>query len=82
MGHQVPRAVITLRQGAGRLIRSTSDKGVLMVCDARLRRTHYGRVFLDSLPRMRRTASEEKVCGFLNSLRISSEQDSEVVENE
>lgn len=68
MTYQVPRAVITLRQGAGRLIRSTQDKGVLMICDARLRRTHYGKVFLNSLPRMRRTSDQEKVCGFLNSL--------------
>ncbi len=76
MGHQVPRAVITLRQGAGRLIRSARDKGVLMVCDARLRRTHYGRVFLDSLPRMRRTADQDKVCGFLKSLNPSARKSS------
>ena len=41
MNYQVPRAVTTLRQGAGRLIRSAQDKGVLMVCDNRLRTTHY-----------------------------------------
>lgn len=67
MNYQVPRAVITLRQGAGRLIRSRSDKGVLMICDARLRRTHYGKVFLNSLPRMRRTSDRSKACGFLQS---------------
>ena len=69
MTHQVPRAVITLRQGAGRLIRSSKDRGVLMICDARLRRTHYGRIFLDSLPRMRRTSDQAKVCGFLNAIK-------------
>jgi len=68
MNYQVPRAVITLRQGAGRLIRSSQDKGVLMICDARLRRTHYGKIFLNSLPRMRRTSDSSKVCGYLNSL--------------
>jgi len=61
MNYQVPRAVITLRQGAGRLIRSSQDKGVLMICDARLRRTHYGKIFLNSLPRMRRTSDSSKV---------------------
>jgi len=68
INYQVPRAVITLRQGSGRLIRSQSDKGVLMICDARLRTTHYGKVFLNSLPPMRRTADQQKVCGFLKSI--------------
>ena len=69
MSYQVPRAVITLRQGSGRLIRSQEDRGVLMICDARLRGTHYGKVFLNSLPAMRRTSDESKVCGFLSSLQ-------------
>lgn len=68
MNYQVPRAVITLRQGAGRLIRSTEDKGVLMICDPRLRSTHYGRTFLNSLPRMRRTNDKFKVTAFLQRL--------------
>ncbi len=68
MNYQVPRAVITLRQGAGRLIRSSNDKGVLMICDGRLRTTHYGRVFLNSLPKMRRSNSREKVSAFLTRL--------------
>ena len=75
MNYQVPRAVITLRQGAGRLIRSSDDKGVLMICDARLRRTHYGKIFLNSLPRMRRTSDSSKVCAYLNSL-VSDEAQS------
>ncbi len=69
MAYQVPRAVITLRQGAGRLIRSRDDKGLLMICDSRLRRTHYGKVFLNSLPRMRRTTDPEKAAGFVRSIR-------------
>ncbi len=74
MNYQVPRAVITLRQGAGRLIRSAQDKGVLMVCDTRLRTTHYGKVFLNSLPHMRRTHDELKICAFLERLAISSKE--------
>ncbi|RBP51617.1 ATP-dependent DNA helicase [Arenicella xantha] len=68
MNYQVPRAVITLRQGAGRLIRSVTDKGVLMICDPRLRTTRYGRTFLNSLPRMRRTHDRTKVTQFLARL--------------
>ena len=74
MNYQVPRAVITLRQGAGRLIRSSQDKGLLMVCDTRLRNTHYGQIFLNSLPRMRRTNNEEKICAFLERLVLSLEE--------
>jgi ATP-dependent DNA helicase DinG len=68
MNYQVPRAVITLRQGAGRLIRSSQDKGVLMICDGRLRTTHYGKVFLNSLPNMRRSNNRDKVVAFLTRL--------------
>lgn len=74
MNYQVPRAVITLRQGAGRLIRSSEDKGVLMICDPRLRTTHYGRVFLNSLPKMRRSSDRSKVSAFLNRLATANTQ--------
>ena len=47
---QVPAAVIALKQGFGRLIRSLDDRGVLMLLDPRIQRQRYGRVFLDSLP--------------------------------
>jgi ATP-dependent DNA helicase DinG len=50
----VPRAVLQLRQGVGRLIRSRSDKGVLVILDNRLVTKGYGSVFIDSLPPMRR----------------------------
>ena len=70
--YQVPRAVTTLRQGAGRLIRSTNDKGVLMICDPRLRTTGYGKTFLNSLPKMRRTNNREKVCAFLERLSFNA----------
>jgi ATP-dependent DNA helicase DinG len=52
---QLPQAVIALKQGAGRLIRSERDRGVLVLCDPRLLGKSYGRVFLDSLPPLPRT---------------------------
>jgi ATP-dependent DNA helicase DinG len=52
---QLPQAVITLKQGAGRLIRDPGDRGVLVVCDPRLLTRSYGKAFLDSLPPMLRT---------------------------
>ncbi|PIE01096.1 MAG: helicase [Thiothrix nivea] len=52
---QLPHAVITLKQGVGRLIRDQADRGVLMICDNRLRTRSYGPAFLNSLPRMPRT---------------------------
>lgn len=48
--YSVPEAIITLKQGLGRLIRSTSDRGVLSILDPRLRTKSYGRLFLQSLP--------------------------------
>ncbi len=51
----VEEAVLTLKQGFGRLIRSLTDRGVLMLLDPRIRTTRYGKIFLDSLPAYRRT---------------------------
>lgn len=62
--YQLPRAVIALKQGVGRLIRDGSDKGVLVICDPRLRTKSYGRVFQESLPRMPRTQKIEVVKRF------------------
>jgi ATP-dependent DNA helicase DinG len=53
--YQVPSAVITLKQGFGRLIRSLDDRGVLMLLDPRLERQRYGKIFLESLPPYRIT---------------------------
>ncbi len=53
--YQLPRAVINMKQGAGRLIRDETDRGVLMVCDPRLVGKAYGRRVWQSLPPMRRT---------------------------
>ncbi|MEC6795827.1 ATP-dependent DNA helicase [Photobacterium sp. S4TG1] len=65
---QVPDAVITLKQGVGRLIRDTQDKGVLVICDNRLVTRAYGAVFLRSLPPIPRTRSVVGVSEFLSSL--------------
>lgn len=53
--YQVPAAVISLKQGFGRLIRSVKDRGVLALLDNRLTKQRYGKVFLDSLPSYART---------------------------
>ncbi|HHH44944.1 MAG TPA: ATP-dependent DNA helicase [Gammaproteobacteria bacterium] len=61
---QLPHAVITLKQGVGRLIRDVDDRGVLVICDPRLVGKRYGRVFLNSLPDMRRTREFSDVTAF------------------
>jgi len=61
---QLPQAVIALKQGVGRLIRSETDRGVLVLCDPRLLSRSYGRIFLDSLPPFRRTRSLTDVQAF------------------
>jgi ATP-dependent DNA helicase DinG len=63
--YQVPEAVISLKQGFGRLIRSESDHGVLAILDNRMVRKHYGKLFLDSLPGYRRTTRLEDVQAFM-----------------
>ncbi|MFP3874018.1 MAG: ATP-dependent DNA helicase [Thiohalophilus sp.] len=64
MAYQLPAAVITLKQGAGRLIRDVNDYGLLMICDPRLHNKPYGRVFLQSLPPMPQTRSLKEVRDF------------------
>lgn len=61
---QLPQAVIALKQGVGRLIRTESDRGVLMLCDPRLLGKSYGRVFLDSLPPLPKTRDVADVEAF------------------
>jgi ATP-dependent DNA helicase DinG len=64
---QLPQAAITLKQGAGRLIRDVTDRGVLMLCDPRVLSKSYGRTFLNSLPPMRQTRDLAAVRGFFDS---------------
>jgi len=61
---QLPQAVIALKQGAGRLIRTETDRGVLVLCDPRLTTKSYGRVFLDSLPPLPRTREVADAAAF------------------
>ena len=62
--YQVPQAAISLKQGAGRLIRSEIDRGVLMICDPRLVEKPYGKRLWRSLPPMKRTRELDDVVGF------------------
>ncbi len=64
MEYQVPQAVITLKQGAGRLIRDETDRGVLMICDPRLVDKPYGKRIWRSLPPMKRTRELAEVAAF------------------
>ncbi|MBS1804243.1 MAG: ATP-dependent DNA helicase [Acidobacteria bacterium] len=62
--YQVPSAVLTLKQGFGRLIRSLEDRGVLVLLDPRIRKQRYGQTFLQSLPPYRMTATITDVAEF------------------
>ena len=66
MEYQLPRAAISLKQGAGRLIRDEADRGVLMICDPRLISKPYGRRIWKSLPAMRRTRVLDEVTQFFS----------------
>ena len=63
---QLPQAVIALKQGVGRLIRTETDRGVLVLCDPRLIGKSYGRTFFDSLPPFARTRSLDEVRAFFD----------------
>jgi ATP-dependent DNA helicase DinG len=63
--YQVPVAVLTLKQGLGRLIRSARDRGILAILDSRLLHKAYGRRFLDSLPPARLVHDPEEVARFM-----------------
>ena len=68
LDYQLPQAVISLKQGAGRLIRSETDRGVLMICDPRLVDKPYGKKIWRSLPPMRRTRELAEVEAFFAGL--------------
>jgi ATP-dependent DNA helicase DinG len=63
--YQVPEAVLALKQGFGRLIRSKSDRGILAILDNRIRRMQYGKIFLESLPAYTITQDLADVVRFL-----------------
>ncbi|GAA5106592.1 ATP-dependent DNA helicase [Orbus sasakiae] len=64
---QIPEAVITLKQGVGRLIRHHQDRGAIVICDNRLVMRPYGAIFLNSLPPSPRTRDINSVTNFLLS---------------
>jgi ATP-dependent DNA helicase DinG len=66
--YQVPSAVLTLKQGFGRLIRSLEDRGVLVLLDPRIRRQRYGQTFLASLPPYRMTTTLADVEKFFEDI--------------
>ena len=68
MDYQLPRAVIALKQGVGRLIRDVADRGIVALCDNRLNTKSYGRGMLDSLPPMRRSDDFDEVRAFAQQL--------------
>lgn len=68
MQYQLPHAVITLKQGAGRLIRDETDRGVLVICDPRLVSKPYGKRIWQSLPPMKRSRNAEEVIAFLKQI--------------
>ena len=71
MAYQLPNAVINLKQGVGRLIRDRGDRGVLVLCDPRLRSKAYGRIFLKSLPQMPHTSDSDQVHEFFAAIESS-----------
>jgi ATP-dependent DNA helicase DinG len=68
MDWQVPQAAISLKQGAGRLIRSETDRGVLAICDDRIVTKGYGKTLRSSLPKMPWTREREAIAAFFAAL--------------
>lgn len=62
---QIPHAVLSLKQGVGRLIRQSEDFGVMVIGDPRIKTRSYGRIFLKSLPAMREVAAVDEAVDFL-----------------
>jgi ATP-dependent DNA helicase DinG len=65
--YQVPEAVLALKQGFGRLIRSKTDRGILAILDNRIQRMQYGRIFLESLPPYKTTQDLAEVARFMEN---------------
>ncbi len=67
----VAEAAVSLKQGAGRLIRTETDRGLLVVCDPRMRQMRYGRRLLSALPPMGQLGTEEEALAWLEELALS-----------
>ncbi|ASJ75294.1 ATP-dependent DNA helicase [Granulosicoccus antarcticus] len=72
---QIPQAAIALKQGVGRLIRDVTDRGVLVLCDPRMRTRDYGELFITSLPPMPITRGLDEVQQFYEKARKSLDED-------
>lgn len=72
--YQLPQAIISLKQGLGRLIRHKKDKGLLGVFDVRIRTKSYGKKILDSLPDFPVTGDIKKVCRYANMLHANTQK--------
>ncbi|ABG41320.1 Helicase c2 [Paraglaciecola sp. T6c] len=76
---QIPQAAIALKQGAGRLIRDETDRGVLVICDNRLVTKDYAKTFLRSLPDMKRTRHLPNALAFLEEIHEDAQQAKKVL---
>ena len=72
MDYQLPQAIMVLRQGAGRLIRDPDDRGLLVLCDPRLRTRAYGRRILESLPAIPEVESLGEARAWLDKIRAAA----------
>jgi ATP-dependent DNA helicase DinG len=72
MDYQLPQAIMVLRQGVGRLIRDPADRGLLVLCDPRLRTRAYGRKVLDSLPSMPEVGTLDEARAWLDAIRAAA----------
>jgi ATP-dependent DNA helicase DinG len=78
MEYQVPSAIITLKQGLGRLIRKRSDRGILSILDVRILTSRYGRFFLESLPPVHMTHDLSDIEGFFTETGSTSQLSSKI----
>ena len=69
--HQLPTAVLALKQGVGRLLRDEDDYGLVVLCDPRIKNKNYGKTFIDGLSPMRSTESLTEVNDFLEAHKSS-----------
>ena len=69
--HQLPTAVLALKQGVGRLLRDEEDYGLVVLCDPRIKNKNYGKIFIDGLSPMRSTESLTEVNDFLEAHKSS-----------
>jgi len=70
--YSLPEVAVALKQGAGRLIRGESDRGVLVICDSRLMSTGYGRKLIKTLPPMRHEENINELFDFINQLNTAN----------